>query len=306
MKNTFVDFPSELTPSSVKSFWPQPLLTAPAGLHHVMTLSPHEKFVSLLGPAAALSDAAGSTAHAPSAAPPTREPVEFVDLGVEDVWCHAREEEEEEDDDDSDKDEAAATVQPPHDAPAVPAGALHPSLGSEAHASGGCKRCCFFPRGRCANGYECVFCHYDHDKRRRKTKRKVRAAPVGAAASQGHRGTRVAPRHAGLVQGASVAPMLMQIHGRSAASHMAMYSCAQRGFAAPQLYAMAHPVPMVAATAHFGAPRAQIAPGYFEVQHSMVPQMRYPANFQDPSRRQVLSYAEPPPPPSGSPKFANM
>jgi hypothetical protein len=56
---------------------------------------------------------------------------------------------------------------PPHmrnlaDAPQPPPGAIHPSMGSEAHNSGQCKRCCFFPRGRCTNGYNCEFCHYDH------------------------------------------------------------------------------------------------------------------------------------------------
>lgn len=58
------------------------------------------------------------------------------------------------------------------DAPKPPPGALHPSLGSEAHESGACKRCCFFPRGRCTNGYECDFCHYEHEKRKRKNKKK--------------------------------------------------------------------------------------------------------------------------------------
>mmetsp|Transcript_9227 Transcript_9227/g.10718 ORF Transcript_9227/g.10718 Transcript_9227/m.10718 type:complete len:137 (-) Transcript_9227:1-411(-) len=52
-------------------------------------------------------------------------------------------------------------------APKPPAGALHPSLGSEFHESGNCKRCCFYPRNRCLNGYECEFCHYEHEKRKR-------------------------------------------------------------------------------------------------------------------------------------------
>ncbi|CAJ1396991.1 unnamed protein product [Effrenium voratum] len=42
-----------------------------------------------------------------------------------------------------------------------------PSLGSAGHATGDCKRCCFYPKGRCQNGYECRFCHFDHDKRKR-------------------------------------------------------------------------------------------------------------------------------------------
>jgi len=56
-------------------------------------------------------------------------------------------------------------------APRPPPGALHPSLGSEGHALGVCKRCCFFPRGRCMNGYNCEFCHYEHEKRKRKNKK---------------------------------------------------------------------------------------------------------------------------------------
>jgi len=47
-----------------------------------------------------------------------------------------------------------------------------PSLGSYAHLSGQCSRCCFHPKGRCSNGYSCEFCHYDHDKRPRNGKKK--------------------------------------------------------------------------------------------------------------------------------------
>merc|ERR1712048_1000978 len=63
-------------------------------------------------------------------------------------------------------------------APKPPPDALHPSLGSEAHEEGTCKRCCFFPRGRCTNGYECEFCHYEHEKRKRKNKKKVKGDQV--------------------------------------------------------------------------------------------------------------------------------
>merc|ERR1719215_2440777 len=31
----------------------------------------------------------------------------------------------------------------------------------------------FFPRGRCANGYDCNFCHYEHEKRKRRNKKKA-------------------------------------------------------------------------------------------------------------------------------------
>lgn len=53
----------------------------------------------------------------------------------------------------------------------VPAGGV-PSIGSYAHLSGQCSRCCFHPKGRCANGYTCQFCHFDHDKRPRNGKKK--------------------------------------------------------------------------------------------------------------------------------------
>mmetsp|Transcript_19635 Transcript_19635/g.45726 ORF Transcript_19635/g.45726 Transcript_19635/m.45726 type:complete len:424 (+) Transcript_19635:160-1431(+) len=55
-----------------------------------------------------------------------------------------------------------------------------PSLGSKRHLEGQCKRCCFFPKGRCQNGYDCEFCHFEHEKRRRKKKKKKKTAS-GAA-----------------------------------------------------------------------------------------------------------------------------
>jgi hypothetical protein len=45
-----------------------------------------------------------------------------------------------------------------------------PSVGSAKHAEGLCKRCCFFPKGRCSNGYGCEFCHLEHEKRNREKK----------------------------------------------------------------------------------------------------------------------------------------
>eukprot|EP00927_Polykrikos_kofoidii_P086224 TRINITY_DN959_c2_g1_i1.p1 TRINITY_DN959_c2_g1~~TRINITY_DN959_c2_g1_i1.p1 ORF type:complete len:548 (-),score=110.93 TRINITY_DN959_c2_g1_i1:71-1690(-) len=92
------------------------------------------------------------------------------------------EDEEEDGEDDSDGELAV----PPHlramqDAPKPPPGAVHPSIGSEAHALGQCKRCCFFPRGRCTNGYNCEFCHYEHEKRKRKNKNKKKKKADGGA-----------------------------------------------------------------------------------------------------------------------------
>lgn len=47
-----------------------------------------------------------------------------------------------------------------------------PSIGSANHFHGTCDRCCFHPKGRCHNGYNCQHCHYDHEKRKRKSKKK--------------------------------------------------------------------------------------------------------------------------------------
>lgn len=54
-------------------------------------------------------------------------------------------------------------------------GLLPPSLGSDpgSHIGGYCKACTFFPRGKCINGYQCTFCHFDHGKRRRSKKNKI-------------------------------------------------------------------------------------------------------------------------------------
>jgi len=104
---------------------------------------------------------------------------------------------QEESDDGSSDDEGVAASAPPQNVPPPPPGAAHPSIGSERHALGACRRCCFFPRGRCINGYDCEFCHYEHDKRKRKNKTKKRAEAAVM---------RLAPRamHAPLAFGAPV------------------------------------------------------------------------------------------------------
>jgi hypothetical protein len=65
-----------------------------------------------------------------------------------------------------------------------------PSAGSAAHKEGKCKRCCFFPKGRCSNGYDCQFCHFAHEKRKntqskkkKSRRRKQRQNPMQALAS---------------------------------------------------------------------------------------------------------------------------
>lgn len=56
--------------------------------------------------------------------------------------------------------------------PTYTADAPIPSQGSALHGEGACKRCCFFPKGRCTNGYDCQFCHFAHEKRKTKNKKK--------------------------------------------------------------------------------------------------------------------------------------
>lgn len=46
-----------------------------------------------------------------------------------------------------------------------------PSVGSEGHFDGSCKRCAFFPKGRCSNGKDCTHCHFPHEPRSRLRKR---------------------------------------------------------------------------------------------------------------------------------------
>mmetsp|Transcript_13848 Transcript_13848/g.37610 ORF Transcript_13848/g.37610 Transcript_13848/m.37610 type:complete len:518 (-) Transcript_13848:99-1652(-) len=99
--------------------------------------------------------------------------------------------EEGDDEEDNDDDSDGEPTVPPHlrnpeNAPKPPPGAEHPSIGSEGHAAGQCKRCCFFPRGRCNNGYTCDFCHYEHEKRKRKNKKKKKKDSAANAAIAAH------------------------------------------------------------------------------------------------------------------------
>eukprot|EP00933_Yihiella_yeosuensis_P021747 TRINITY_DN17173_c2_g2_i2.p1 TRINITY_DN17173_c2_g2~~TRINITY_DN17173_c2_g2_i2.p1 ORF type:complete len:391 (+),score=64.41 TRINITY_DN17173_c2_g2_i2:169-1341(+) len=60
-----------------------------------------------------------------------------------------------------------------------------PSIGSVKHDEGLCKRCCFFPKGRCNNGHDCEFCHFDHEKRKRKSKKKNKAIDLLSTSAEG-------------------------------------------------------------------------------------------------------------------------
>lgn len=95
-------------------------------------------------------------------------------------WSSERDDGSEESDSDDDGQQPQA-VRAAGNVPQRPPGARLPSVGSAGHDLGSCKRCCFFPRGRCVNGYECEFCHCEHEKRKRRNKKKgkkVVASPV--------------------------------------------------------------------------------------------------------------------------------
>jgi len=76
--------------------------------------------------------------------------------------------------DDVTDDEGDSSVDEDEDAicPVYSETAELPSLGSALHKDRTCKRCCFFPKGRCLNGRDCQFCHFAHDKRKPKGKKK--------------------------------------------------------------------------------------------------------------------------------------
>lgn len=95
---------------------------------------------------------------------------------------------QQEDGDASDDDEEEDSVM----CPVYSEGAALPSAGSAGHGAGACRRCCFFPKGRCSNGAECGFCHFAHEKRKtsnakkKKHKRKkARRAAKGPSLARG-------------------------------------------------------------------------------------------------------------------------
>jgi len=126
-----------------------------------------------------------ANAVAPMAAPPGWQPSVFAAPAVgmsapvaAPLFAPAAQNFVEEDEDADSDDELPPEMRNMEDAPKPPPGALHPSMGSDAHDDGTCKRCCFYPRGRCTNGYDCEFCHYEHEKRKRKNKKKKKKATV--------------------------------------------------------------------------------------------------------------------------------
>jgi len=76
------------------------------------------------------------------------------------------------------KPQAAQTLFAQRDVSTGQSGRL-PSVGSVGHADGSCKRCAFFPKGRCKNGEDCTHCHFEHPKPLRSRRRKRCAKGIG-------------------------------------------------------------------------------------------------------------------------------
>lgn len=58
-----------------------------------------------------------------------------------------------------------------------------PSVGSVKHSSGDCKACTWFPKGRCNRGVDCLYCHFDHDGRKKRAKPKKSTISIAEANS---------------------------------------------------------------------------------------------------------------------------
>jgi len=59
-----------------------------------------------------------------------------------------------------------------------------PSLGSANHATGECRQCNFFAKGRCRNGHDCNFCHFPHQRKNKSCQEKREAQSEQPANSQ--------------------------------------------------------------------------------------------------------------------------
>mmetsp|Transcript_62196 Transcript_62196/g.161299 ORF Transcript_62196/g.161299 Transcript_62196/m.161299 type:complete len:461 (-) Transcript_62196:663-2045(-) len=243
--------------------------------------------------------------------------------------CAKEYEEERDDDDDESGDEEGAEGQPqalrrPEDVPKPPPGALHPSLGSEGHAIGACKRCCFFPRGRCMNGYECMFCHYEHEKRKRKNKKKNKRATVSTHQHGVVSGVR--PLMANSTLGLTMPGHMLQ--ARSGVVMPAGYPSAQMVQVLPQQGQFLYSAPQVISVAtqqdllapyHINngaycvmqpqqtlvtAPALSAYSGVQQSQQLIVLEpasMPQPQQSQQPQHSQQKQHLEPPPPPPRAP-----
>mmetsp|Transcript_46758 Transcript_46758/g.117772 ORF Transcript_46758/g.117772 Transcript_46758/m.117772 type:complete len:467 (-) Transcript_46758:673-2073(-) len=230
-------------------------------------------------------------------------------------------------DDDESGDEGESQPQAlrrPEDVPKPPPGALHPSLGSEGHGIGACKRCCFFPRGRCMNGYECMFCHYEHEKRKRKNKKKNKRATVSTHQHGVVSGVR--PLMANSTLGLTMPGHMLQ--ARSGVVMPAGYPSAQMVQVLPQQGQFLYSAPQVISVAtqqdllapyHINngaycvmqpqqtlvtAPALSAYSGVQQSQQLIVLEpasMPQPQQSQQPQHSQQKQHLEPPPPPPRAP-----
>eukprot|EP00931_Biecheleriopsis_adriatica_P015627 TRINITY_DN11832_c0_g1_i2.p1 TRINITY_DN11832_c0_g1~~TRINITY_DN11832_c0_g1_i2.p1 ORF type:complete len:350 (+),score=73.28 TRINITY_DN11832_c0_g1_i2:129-1178(+) len=107
-------------------------------------------------------------------------------------WC-SDEEDSSGDEDDEEEDLVLC--------PVYTEGAALPSVGSAGHGDGTCRRCCFFPKGRCNNGEDCQFCHFAHEKRRNKGTKKKKSKKRTRRAGGGRKGLGPqAPQSVGAVE----------------------------------------------------------------------------------------------------------
>jgi len=126
-----------------------------------------------------------------------------------------------------------------------------PSPGSFSHIDGSCKRCCFFPKGRCTNEATCEFCHFPHPPRRRRVKKKEMAAALAAA--QAEAAAAEAARLAEMEQYAQMAHM-----SQVAQMHQVQQMCL---VPLPEMYTAAHvhvPQPLPATVPETALPTAAV------------------------------------------------
>lgn len=99
--------------------------------------------------------------------------------------------------------------------PAYSSTAELPSVGSAAHEKGSCRRCCFFPKGRCTNGMDCEFCHFAHlprlaRKNKKKNKKALKATSTPVNTTQKDWSSATTSEPVSLAQNLRAVPLVLQ------------------------------------------------------------------------------------------------